>query len=222
MCGQQRLNSKRAIGEMMQQGYISMARGLHSTGQPLQTRTEPALTLFTNGQFNAGKRAKLELTLESTTSFSRHHPRFLAPPTLPVAVLSVDHANIQSERYRLRVYIGKYLPYLPYLSYPSYLSACVGAGLDLFARQALVSALPPTAASGLAVSGRAIRFLAAGHRLQWITPPPAAPGLAMGGGAGPIWVTSARPFSADGRGLLSTPSPTAAPGLAVGGGAGPI
>ena len=125
MCGRQRLNSKRAIGEMMQQGYISLARGLHSTGQPLQTRTEPALTLFTNGQFNAGKRAKLELTLESTTSFSRHHPRFLAPPTLPVAVLSVDHDNIQGERYRLRVYIGKYLPYLLYLSYlPVHVCGC--------------------------------------------------------------------------------------------------
>ena len=129
LCGRPLLDSNQAMSKIRLPGRDCLARDPYSPSLPLLTRNERAQARPTKSQINA-EIAELELTFESTTSSSRHHPCSLAPPTLPVAVFSVDCDSILGEQSRLRMGTRNYLHYLPY---PTYTSICVAAPAECIA-----------------------------------------------------------------------------------------
>ena len=129
LCGRPLLDSNQAMSKIRLPGRDCLARDPYSPSLPLLTRNERAQARPTKSQINA-EIAELELTFESTTSSSRHHPCSLAPPTLPVAVFSVDCDSILGEQSHLRMGTRNYLHYLPY---PTYTSICVAAPAECIA-----------------------------------------------------------------------------------------
>ena len=103
LCGRPLLDSNQAMSKIRLPGRDCLARDPYSPSLPLLTRNERAQARPTKSQINA-EIAELELTFESTTSSSRHHPCSLAPPTLPVAVFSVDCDSILGEQSHLVIY----------------------------------------------------------------------------------------------------------------------